>query len=90
MWGETNHHIKFNGPSKNVLIVSNLKNPCSILTDNKKEVQHCTNLYNKLIGDIIIENCVEELQLPKIDNTTINEKKSETKNVFWNMYVEHS
>ena len=48
-----------------MLTRSNLKNPCSILTD-KKEVQHCTNLYNKLIGDFIIENCVEKLQSPKI------------------------
>ncbi|KAI2805972.1 hypothetical protein BLOT_004983 [Blomia tropicalis] len=79
LWGETNHHIKFNGPPLNALIVAYLTNPCFLPEKHLYSLNYCKSCYKDLIEEVITENCVEEVdQIQTINqiNSTTKSRKS--------------
>ena len=75
LWKETDHHIKSSEPTQDTLIITYLKNPCSIFKNvDEKNLLDCENSYNELIKDVIVEHCNEDSDLKQI-----NEKTSQLK-----------
>ena len=82
LWRETNHHIKFNRPPLNALIVAYLTNPCFLPEKHLYSLNYCKSYYKDLIEEVITENCVEEVdQIQTINQINSTTKSRKSRNI---------